>query len=734
MNKNEIEGQYKQISQLLKTDRLIEAMTQLDAILQESKLYRLSAKLDEVRTSYRYMLKYMSQGADDENRANLFGHLKNMLSMLLEQTHLWQLDQISTTYYHIQRKLVATKTTSWLEEQIRILTEFADELAVCQLMPQQNQQQILQKHELAARNLFIATWCNSGWTVEEHAQYQRFFESEIIQPTDQCLIVSAITLSLMECMDAMKLSLLADLCRHKDTCISQRALVGIAIVAIVSPKQVKKHADALISLSTLFDNSIAGRLNTIYLQLLRAQNTDKVDKKMREEIIPEMIKNANQFNLFGTKNDENDDELNPDWQKQPDAKFEDKIREMGEMQQAGADVYLSTFSQLKSYPFFHEMPNWFLPFDHTHSSVVSIFGLDGKGENNLLTLLLYSGMFCNSDKYSLCFTMSMVPKENREQLFSQLTDQGAELFEDEQRLKGLKNHNERPEVISNSYIHDLYRFFKLHPRRAEFKDPFEKKIALHSLSFFRDLLETPEYQKQLADTLFQLEEYEEANEVYDFLLYGFKGEDKSYINADFYRRYAYTTQKLKLYESALEIYERADLMQPNHLWTLRQMATCCRMEEAYEEAIGYYRQIEEMMPDNTQILLHIASCYANMKEYKKALDYLAKADYLDADNLKVLRALAWCNFLKGNYERANEYCRRVLNMQAETSDYLNAGHVAWIMGNVTEAIELYKQTAQMCKQRQQFVDMFNKDIPLLEERGIATTDIALMKELTLDFD
>lgn len=733
MNKKEIESQYKQISLLLENNRLLEAMVQLDAILQDSKLYRLSAKLDEVRTSYRYMLQYMSQGVADENRAHLFGQLKNMLWMLLEQTHLWQLDQVENSYYHIQRKLMSGKGSAWLEEQIRVLADFSDELAVCQLMPSQNQQQILQKHEQAARNLFIGTWCNSGWTVEEHAQYQRFFESETIQPNDQCLIVSALTLSLMQCVDAMKLSLLAEICRHKDARIAQRALVGVALVAIVSPKQVALHADALISLSTIFDNRIAGRLNTIYIQLLRAQNTDKVDKKMREEIIPEMIKNANQLNIFRHKSDENDDELNPDWQKQPDAKFEDKIREMGELQQAGADVYLSTFSQLKSYPFFHELPNWLLPFDHAHSSVVSIFGLDGKGENNLLTLLLHSGMFCNSDKYSLCFTMNMMPKEGREQLFSQLTDQGADVLEDEQRLKGLKNYIEQPEVISNTYIHDLYRFFKLHPRRAEFNDPFAQEIALHRLPFFRDLLDEPEMLKQVADALFKQERYEEMSDLCDYLLANFNEKDSTIFDADFYRKHGYCYQKQKNYFLASESYKRADLIQPNHAWTLRRLANCCRLDGKLDDAVEYYRQVEEMMPDNIQIMLQIAACYANMAEYKVSLDYLIKADFLDADNPKVLRALAWCNFLKGSYERASEYCGRVLQMQADASDYLNAGHVAWVMGKVSEATSLYRQAAQTCEQRRQFIEMFNKDIPLLEERGIPTTDIALMKELTLDF-
>lgn len=732
MNQKEIESQYKQISDFLQNDRLLEAMTQLGACLQDSKMYRLSAKLDEVRTSYHYMLQYMSQGVADENRSHLFMRLKNMLWVLLEQTHLWQLDQVSDTYYHTQRKVLTNTTLNWLEAQIRLLEEFPDELAVCPLMPTQNQQQILKKHEQIARQLFINIWCNSGWMVEEHALLQRLLTSDSVLVADQCLMVSALTLSLLQCVDPLKLSLLAETCRHKDARIAQRALVGIALIAIISPNQVARHSDSLISLSSIFDQSIANRLNTIYIQLLRAQGTDKVDKKMREEIIPEMIKNMGQIHKFGAKLTETDEdeELNPQWQDEAQSKFEDKIREMGEMQQAGADVYLSTFAQLKSYPFFHELPNWFCPFDTNHSSIVSMFGFDNQGENKLLNLLLHSGMFCHSDKYSLCFTMNMMPPEGREQLFTQLTEQGMDVLEDEQRLLGLKHYVERPEFISNSYIQDLYRFFKLHPRRKEFKNPFLEKIVLHRLPFFEELNE-PERMKQVADSLFQQENFEEFEQLYKQIITDFAHENADIINAAFYRRLGYAAQKQKHYAEAIQHYERADLMQPNHLWTIRRLATCCRLQEAYEKAIDYYQQIEEMQPENTPVLLQIAGCLANLKRYDEALSYLKKVDFLDADNLKTWRAIAWCYFLKGNYNQASNYCEKLLNAQPIAMDYLNAAHVAWLSGHINQASRYYRQTAQMCENRQQFLDLFNKDVMLLQAKGILPEEISLMKELTL---
>lgn len=735
MNKKEIETWYKQTNNLLEANRLVEAMTQLDAALQDSKLYRLSARLDEVRTAYGYMLQYMRQGMTDDNRPLLFARLKNMLWVLLEQTYLWQLDQVSTSFYHTKRKVMAGGNGQELDGLMKTLTEFPDELAVCPLMPTANQQQILRKHETAGRDLFLNIWCNSGWTTEEHALVQQALEEGAICVSDQCLLVSAITLSLMQCVDPLKLSLLAETCHHKEVQVSQRALVGIALVSVVSPGQVNRHADSLISLSTIFDTRIAEKLNTIYVQLLRAQGTESVDKKMREEIIPEMIKNVGHLNKFGYPTSENDDDeeaRNPDWENEAQTKFEEKIREMGELQQAGADVYLSTFAALKSYPFFHELPNWFLPFHHTHSSVVDIFGLDGKAQNKLLVLLLHSGMFCNSDKFSLCFTMNLMPQEGREQLLAQLTDQGIEVLEDEQRLLSMKQYTERPEVVSNSYIQDLYRFFKLYPRRKEFKNPFLENIALHRLPFFEEQLNNPNLLKQVADLLFQQEKYEEFSAIYCQLQENLNGEDSEIINADFYRKMGYCLQKQKKYNEAIEYYERADLMQANHLWTLRRLATCLRLQKKYDKAIDCYRQIEAMQPENIQVLLQIAACYANRKQYDDALSYLKKADFLEPENPKVWRAMMWCYFLKGNNEQASNYIEQILQTTPDAVDYLNAGHVAWVMNRVGDAAEYYRKAAKACESREQFIELFDKDIPTLREHHKSPEEIALMKELTLD--
>lgn len=86
---------------------------------------------------------------------------------------------------------------------------------------------------------------------------------------------------------------------------------------------------------------------------------------MREEIIPEMLKSMSPMRnmKFGfEESDEEKDDTNPDWADAIEKSgLGDKLREMNELQLEGADVYMSTFAQLKSYPFFREISNWFYP-------------------------------------------------------------------------------------------------------------------------------------------------------------------------------------------------------------------------------------------------------------------------------------------------------------------------------------------------------------------------------------
>ena len=176
---------------------------------------------------------------------------------------------------------------------------------------------------------------------------------------------------------------------------------------------------------------------------------------------------------------------------------------MGELQMEGADVYMSTFSQLKQFPFFRQMSHWFYPFDRQFPDIVTIFGDNEEKRMSLLDIILNSDSFCNSDKYSFCFSLIQMPESQRELMIHQMNEQSSVSQEQLEQITKMTKSTLKKENISRQYIHDLYRFFKLWSRRSEEKDIFESRFELWKYNSLKKAITQPEELKKLADYFFQ---------------------------------------------------------------------------------------------------------------------------------------------------------------------------------------------------------------------------------------
>ena len=730
MNEQAIQEQYQHIVSLLEQKRLKEAQIQLEAFLWNCNDWTLRNRLEQAKVSYQYMLQYMRQGVNDPERQKLYRQLLAETRELAEQARISLLDEVSTHYYHALHKNKRNMEAGYgMSSWLKVLESFPDDMAVCQLMPDNKQSldSALQRHEETAQYLFLTTWGNSGWTAEEEREARMYLESELLPINDLCLFTGAVLLSLMECFDPRKFSWLLDAATHADTQVSQRALVIIAIVLHIHPNRLWLYPELEARLSLLNeDGSFVKQLNRVYIQLLRSQETEKIDKKMREEIIPEMMKNVSIMRnmKYGFEENMDEDDRNPDWEKAfEESGLGDKIREMNELQLEGADVYMSTFAQLKSYPFFQNPHNWFYPFDMQHSSIIREFGLKPTGDNAILSLILQSGFFCNSDKYSLCFTMAHIPQAQRNMMLSQMTSQDLNELMDESKSSGLRQYAQRPDVISNQYIHDLYRFFKLSQRRHEFRDIFKEEIALHRIPALKDILRKPELLVTIADFHFRKEHPAEALGIYQEVI------DMNYADADIFQKTGYCLQKEKRYKEAISAYRKADVLKPDHIWTIRHLATCYRQLRDFASALEYYRKVEAMQPENRNVTFFIGSCLAEQERYEEALQCFFKLDLMENDCIKAWRAIGWCSFVSGKSEQAMRYYEKVLALKPIATDYLNAGHVALRLGNMEKAAELYGKAASESGNRETFLDMFDKDKETLIKLGIDENDIPLIRDL-----
>ena len=128
----------------------------------------------------------------------------------------------------------------------------------------------------------------------------------------------------------------------------------------------------------------------------------------------------------------------------------------------------------------------------------------------------------------------------------------------------------------------------------------------------------------------------------------------------------------------------------------------------------------------------MGSCLAELQHYDEALQYFFKMDFMESNCLKAWRAIAWCSLVCGKTEQAARYYEKILNTdKTVATDYLNAGHTAWIQGNTDRAATLYGQALSASEGTANFLEMFHKDREILIHLGIQRKDIPLMIDLVL---
>lgn len=138
-------------------------------------------------------------------------------------------------------------------------------------------------------------------------------------------------------------------------------------------------------------------------------------------------------------------------------------------------------------------------------------------------------------------------------IFSQLTEQQAEEFAEQSKAETLKKFSERPATVSNQYLHDLYRFFKLNTRRNEFRDIFKEKIELHKISILKDILYQEGTLATIADYHLKKEHWAETTELYKEIE---RMNGPLSTQAEFYQKLGYAFQKQKDWMKLLRLIKR----------------------------------------------------------------------------------------------------------------------------------------------------------------------------------
>ncbi len=727
----------EEIIGLLDTYRVKEALEKLAAFATSTAGWQVKDEVEALQTSYRLMLQYTAQGMKDPGKGKLYDQIVRTAYELTERIHiLSQLPLGTGLYNELLRTYQRMPAKSFADLQLQ-LEAYTEDMATAPLLyadehrRQTEVEQIKKRHEAAVDDLFEKIWISLAWNEAEAVEARTLCTSPLVQVNDLAVMMGAVTMSLLTLFDVRKLNFLLDAYDHTERAVNQRALVGIALCCYYHTDAICRYPEVMHRIALLKEEERFVRdLYHVQIQLLQSsRETQKIDKKMREEIIPEMMKNPmlKKYPRLGIEETDESADYNPEWQEWIDkSQIGDKLHELGELQLAGADVYMSTFSQLKTFPFFRKIAHWFYPFDNEYPGIAELPLHSEDGSMSMLSLMVKSTTFCNSDKYSFCFAVMQMPESQRKFLIHQVNAQQEASEELKERLQEMMKKDWSParEVVSRLYIQDLYRFFKLWMRKHELHDIFRDGLDLWNNPLLKDVLYDKAYITQLADYLFTHHYLSEAGELYDKAISLYHSS-----NAELWQKTGYIYQQSGDCDKALRYYAQADLLQPDNVWNNRHMAQCYKRKGDFAQALDYYRKVEAVQPDSTAVTFQIGQCLMELERYDEALACFFKVEYLDKKPQNARRAIGWCSFITGKHQQAKKYYDLLIaEPNPIREDWMNAGHVCYLLGEVPQAIAHYRKAQELCGSREEFVNLYLSDRKELLKQGMDETDVYILPD------
>ena len=728
---SEIDNTFSNLCNLVYADRLKEALNQLKVLMEGMHVADFTLQYEDINQTYLMLLEYNFRGVPDPQRNIIFGKLKVSLLELADKIRQQAFAQTGMHIYQLKSRIETEKEIA-KEEATRKIDNYSFELEFARL---------LSDTDLSAQNsgndalpsispkLFQLMWLTDKYTETDLLLIKAIRESVSLPWYEKCLAVSAITLSLINCFDKEKFAVLCDFYDDRQPQVWQRALTGLIVAVFIYNKRLELYPTVRTKLMKYSgDETFSSDLNNFLIQILKSLETENITRKFREEILPDVQKFESKIreklDIDNIINNELIEDKNPDWEQI----FEDspdllnKIEKMSEMQMEGLDLFMGTFAMLKNFDFFREISNWFRPFYKDNETAQTSIEDQMQGKWDFLAGLEDSFYMCNSDKYSFCFNVKHLPAEQGRNIIS-LFNMEAQSMRELSSEDGLLNKPGKDTFIFTQYMQDLYRFFKLHPFRNDFRDIFNLQWDLSDNWLIRNLDDNTHILRNAAEFLFTKKHYGDASGLFHMLA------QKTEPDQTVYEKLAYCYQMMGNYNSALEYYKRAELFDTNRLWSLKKIIFCYRKLGETQSALKWSLEAAALAPEDAYLQTMLGNSYLDLRQYEKALDHYFKAEILAPENKKVLRPIAWCCFVLGKLDLAADYLRLIMAEETTANDLINAGHVELCLGNKPKAMENYiSALSHGGVTLTQFTETLDFDKKYLTANGIDPTEIQLITD------
>ena len=731
--------QHKKVSNLVSQKKIKQSLDILADMITGSSSGELHDEYDDIVMTYRNMLTYTIEGIVDPERQKIYLKLIQSILGVADRARQDILSHHSGwhTYWVKQQAekeiKLSGKTLVETVDDLMFKSELDEWLKLSNEINPDPESEISRKHKQLIRNIFNHLWLTDYYGEAEYSLIKIILKSDKFRWYEASIFTTAITLSSLRTWQSDKLLHLIKIYKAGKEQVMERALSGLILNLHYYNDRIMLYPEITDTFEKMSqENLFREHCRIIVLQTIRSRETEKLSKKLHDEILPQVAKLKprieEKLDLDNILSRDKIEEKNPDWSEM----FSDSeeifktMEELTKLQMEGADVYMSAFANMKHFDFFKDFQNWFIPFYPDHETVDEIYRDEilGPGTNELAEALYKTPFICNSDKYSLILNLKYLPSTQKSMMLK--------VFRME--LEGLQQLNEEESVTDpyksfrtnvTQYLQDIYRFYKLSPYKKEFEDLFIGRLDIYNSEFFKLTYKASEAEAGLADYFFSKNFYDDALQLF------LKQVAERPSDVQLYEKIGYCHQENEDFEEALKYYQRAELID-RKAWTIKKIGLCLRKLEKNEEALEYYLQACDMEPDNIYTCIMTAHCYLDLKNYEQALKHYFRVEYNEPGNLKILRPIAFCYFALGRFDESEKYYDRLSTGTFNAHDYINRGHLALCIGNKKEAIDFYRQsiiTGELSKE--QFMAIFAEDRILLVSLGVNPDDLPILLDYLL---
>lgn len=722
-NINPAHQNHNKIEKLINSSRFNESISLLKSQFKMfPSLKKEQDKVEKNESTYRFMLDYLFEGHEDPTSKEMLDQMKDSLhhsnDILLKESLL---KDSSDIYSSTKRLFILNKTNlqQLLDEYNRITQEaFKDS-------PDQKDKILTYSQSNSINEMFNYVWTIFGSDQEEYEMLHKTILNEETPYYLKSLLISAIILGNISFFDPESFDILLNLYESSDSVpLRAKIITGILLISLLYPKRIGGNLNIRSRLMlTSKDTEFKNLINEVIINIIRTYDTKRIDNKMRNEVIPGLMKIKpeiiDKMRNLASDSDNFLSEGNPEWEEMiENSEIGKKLQEINDMQLEGADVMVTAFSNLKGFPFFSKISNWFLPFIPGNQEF-SFLSLD----NNDKSISGITAVMCDSDLHSFLLSLGTIPESNRNIMIQNMQNQMKEVNEvlsnsfketDQQLLNKKVRHS----------LQDIYRFFKFYRKKDDFNDPFGKAFTHSAIEPLIPIFDIEsDLFKLIGEFYFKNKYYEEAAGIFTLVDALEPGNFKNW------EKIGFCYDRLKRYGDAVKWYIKADIINPGNPWLEKKLAIALKNEGRIEESLKYYEKALAKEPDNYHLLMSAGECMLQLGQTMEALQQFYHAQYINPNKLDSLRAVAWAELMAGNLIKSNNhYINIIANPEAKATDFLNAAHSALSSGDLKNSKNLYNAYIEKTEEKKitNLLLALRDDAEILKQLGIKTSDLRLI--------